>query len=122
MLSCYVAIAQAVSYKYLVVETIDGTVHFMEATGLSITFSDGNLVASDGTSITSGQLTKMYFSNESSVEELLAAALQGDITAYTPSGEKVGVYQSVSDLKASLKHGLFIMKDRKGNTAKITLR
>lgn len=115
-------VTQAASYKYLVVEKTDGTRHSMEASGLTLMFSEGNLVASDGTSIALTQLTKMYFSDVDAIEEILSSTLQGTFTVYTLSGEESGTFDGVNELNTRLPKGIYIIKDQQGNTAKIQIR
>lgn len=69
--------AHAGDYKYLAIETSDGTVRTVSVEQLKVTFSDGCLVASsaDGqTHVTLTDLKKMYFTND-------AATAIGTITA-----------------------------------------
>ncbi len=69
--------AAAGDYKYLAIETSDGTVRTVSVEQLKVTFSDGCLVASsaDGqTQVTLTDLKKMYFTND-------AATAIGTITA-----------------------------------------
>jgi hypothetical protein len=58
--------AHAGDYKYLAIETSDGTVRTVSVEQLKVTFSDGCLVASsaDGqTQVTLTDLKKMYFTD-----------------------------------------------------------
>ena len=59
--------AQADNFTYLTIEKTDGTAQSLTAVGLTISYSEGNLVATNGTesaTIALADVSRMYFSNE----------------------------------------------------------
>ena len=67
LLSLSALAMQGADFTYLTFQTEDGSEYSVVASGLSISFQDGNLVASDGTSLPLTNLRKMYFSNASDI-------------------------------------------------------
>ena len=58
---------QATEYNYLTIEKTDGTTQSMAALGLTITFSDDILTATNGTksaTIVLSEVSRMYFTEE----------------------------------------------------------
>ena len=113
---------QAAGYDYLVLEKTDGTTLSLTATGLTITFSDGNLVASDGTNIALTSLTKMYFSDTSGIRQMTVKGAQGTLQAFTVSGRQMGTFANLDEATGALPKGIYVIKDSSGNTHKIAVR
>jgi len=105
--------AQAENYAYLVIEQNDGTSLSMPAVGLNISYSDGNLVATNGTERATIQLTnvsRMYFSNEKTATAIEATAADwndAETEIYDLSGRRLPKGTKPA-------RGLYIFK--KGNT------
>lgn len=116
------AFARATDYKYLVLQQTDGTVIPLSADGLRLTFSDGNLVASDGTTVSLTSLSMMCFSEDATAIETISNG--NDVSAvdvYTVSGVLVGRYESISAAQQALRSGLYVMKNN-GGTQKIAVK
>ncbi len=64
----FVLSIQADDYSYLNVETTDGTVISLDASSLSMSFSNGYLMSGSKKVASLSDLTKMYFSNEKGSE------------------------------------------------------
>jgi len=110
--------AQAYDYPYLAFQTSDGTVSTVSVESLSITFSDGQLVAtsSDGSqTFTISDLTKMYFSTEgtTAIEDIATEKADGIGDIYDLTGRKVDTKE--------MKRGIYIIKTSNG-TRKVTIK
>ena len=118
--TCLLLSASATDYKFLTLETTDGSLVSLAATGLTLTFSDGNLVASDGTVVSLSSLAKMYFTETSGITTATSTS-NGAMKVYTLSGILVDTYTK-GQSPASLPKGIYIIKDHQGNTHKTTIR
>ncbi len=110
--------AQAYDYPYLAFQTSDGTVSTVSVESLSITFSDGQLVAtsSDGSqTFTISDLTKMYFSTEgtTAIKNIETEKADGIGDIYDLTGRKVDTKE--------MKRGIYIIKTSNG-TRKVTIK
>ena len=114
-------VVKADTYNYLILEKTDGSNVTLATNGLSMSFSDGNLVANDGTTIALTQLAKMYFSETSAIYDILKNEAQG-ISIYSIDGMLIGKYKSWKDASQRMIHGGYIIKDAKGNTTKIFVK
>ena len=98
---------QAVDYKYLNVTKTDGTSQSIDVSGgLTITFQNGDMVATNGTETSTFALTNlasMSFTESTDILTTLMNASSGQyVRLYNISGVYVGTYNA-SDLKATLK-------------------
>ena len=118
---CLMTVVKADTYNYLILEKTDGSNVTLATNGLSMSFSDGNLVANDGTTIALTQLAKMYFSETSAIYDILKNEAQG-ISIYSIDGMLIGKYKSWKDASQRMLHGGYIIKDAKGNTTKIFVK
>ena len=116
MILCGTMAAQAVDYQYLNIEKTDGTAQSLTAEGLEISYSNGNLIATNGTEQATFALTtlkRMYFSNDkttTAIETVEATAADwNDATTeiYDLSGRRLPQGKKPA-------RGLYIFK--KGNT------
>ena len=105
--------AQAYDYPYLVFQNTEGTTTVIAVESLSITISDGQLVATnaDGTqSFALTDLSKMYFSatdeTAEGIEGVNAATLDEVTDIYDLQGRKVADKQ--------MNSGIYVMKTKKG--------
>ena len=111
-------------FTYLTVEANDGTTTTMTANGLTLTFSDGQLYATNGTeswSLPLSGLSKMYFSNTDAISLPLSEIGEGEVDIYSTSGISMGKYQSIDEARKHLKKGVYVVKDG-SRTLKITIR
>ena len=109
--------AQAYDYPYLVFQNTEGTTTVIAVESLSITISDGQLVATnaDGTqSFALTDLSKMYFTQQADLTGISNAATQEDevVEVFTKGGIKLGKYLNINEAKSSLKPGLYILKSK----------
>jgi hypothetical protein len=94
--------ARAADYQYLVIAASDGTEQALTASGLTITFSDGKLVATSSSAtvatIALSDLASMYFSNtDTGIEDTAAPAAaqisvaDGILSITAPEGTKIRI-------------------------------
>ncbi len=114
--------ASAGDYKFLILEGNDGTTYSMNATGLTLTFSDGNLVSSDGTVIPLNSLVKMYFSEASGISTIPSTTSDNHVTVYSIAGILAGTYNDMTTAMSSLTKGLYIIKQKDGSIIKYTVK
>lgn len=116
-------LTQAADYNFLIIETNDGTAYSLTATGQTITFANGNLVSSDGTTIPLAALSKMYFSETSGVREINSTTIEdGTLTVYTTTGALVGRFDNATAAKNSLRKGMYVMKQQNGVSIKMAVK
>lgn len=120
---CFTVItASADDYKYLILESNDGTTHSMNAIGLTLTFSDGNLVSNDGTIVSLSSLVKMYFSETSGINMIPNVTHDNKVRVYTISGSLAGIYNETPSAMSELSKGLYIIKKSDGSIIKYTVK
>jgi len=113
---------RAQSFEYLTFEKADGTLVSIPAEGLTLTFADGNLVSSDGTTIPLSSLSKMFFTETSGIATVQANLPEGAVDVYTPSGIHVGTFGDTRDALNRLPKGFYVIRDTKGNILKTAVR
>lgn len=110
--------AQAADYQYLTIEKNDGTAHSLTAMGLSITYTDTQLTATNGSetaTFTLSEVSRMYFSNtkEATGIETTVAENGNSAEVYDLNGRRVTT--------GNLQKGVYIVKEN-GKTRKITVK
>ena len=103
----------AQTYDYLTFQTSDGALHSIKASGLVITFSDGQMKATAGSeslSLSLTELTKMYFSDTNGIDMAEIAGSKEPVSVYGTDGRLVGNYQDMDAARASLKRGAYVLK------------
>ena len=117
--------AQDYTYPYLVLTANDGTQTVLPVDGLRLTFANGEVVATTN----DGQLTfdlstlySMSFSETKAETGILhnVDVLQ-PVEVFTLSGVLRGFFDSLSEAKSALPHGIYIVK-QEGKTLKITVK
>lgn len=93
--------ANAGDYKFLTVQQTNGAEQSFTASGLTITFSSGNMVINENgtsTTVSLSGLSKMYFSDEATGIETLGKSLSSADNAviYDLQGRKVATSQSLN--------------------------
>lgn len=115
------AIAAGADGTALVFTTTDASVHSIDSRNLTISFKDGMMNASNGTqslTLPLASLTNMYFSDQSSVNEIVIPTDE-PIFATSISGIEYGEYPSIEAAKSHLPEGIYIVKTASGLTSKI---
>lgn len=111
--------ASADNYNYLTVQKQDGTEQSFTAQGLTITFANGNMVATqDGqtTTLALSELNKMFFSQEpTGIEDVSISEPAGEVSGavYDLSGRKVTSAPASSSTPSLLKKGIYIVNGKK---------
>ena len=118
--------AKAYDYPYLVFLNSEGTATFLAVESLSITINDGKLVATnaDGSQTFSlSDLSKMFFSKTTDITGINDIDNSGnqEVEVFTTGGVKLGKFESVTSAKASLKPGLYVIKNSQ-KTYKIAVK
>lgn len=118
--------ANADTYPYLSFETQDGTTRSVSVESLAITFSDGKLLASNGTDsyeISVASLSRMYFStdNLTGISTVKSGETSGNMEVYSLSGVRIGTFASAEALRSGVSAGVYIVKSN-GKTLKVTVR
>ena len=117
------------TYKYLVLTSASGEQTTVSTENLKITFVDGKLVATNdngSTELSVTSLSKMFFSESDGVSTAIntvSSKTQTDASCevYTLSGVRLGSYQSLSEARSRLAHGLYIVR-QSGKNIKITVK
>ncbi|MGM9865248.1 MAG: hypothetical protein ACI30P_03120 [Muribaculaceae bacterium] len=118
-----VSAAWAYEFPYLKFTHADGSEHVIKVEGLTITPTDGKLVATNGTetlTLESADLAKMAFASTNGVEDIAAAA-QGPVQVYSLSGCALKTYPGIEEAKAALAPGLYIVKQA-GKVVKLAVK
>ena len=110
----------AEDYTYLTLQTKDGTTYSLAVSGLSITFSNGYMVASDGTSLQLSSLSKMYFSTSSDIQQLKMESAEGNVLVF--NGVLLGTFPTLDRALSSLGKGLYVIKKSNGETNKVSVK
>ena len=112
--------AKAEDYGYLTFQMEDGTKTSINTESLVITFSDGKLIAQNGSSqqtLTLTDLGKMYFSTTSAEGATTAisnteADDDGEVEVFSLSGISKGTFDNLGKAKTLLRPGAYIVKGR----------
>lgn len=119
-----VTAASADNYSYLAFQTTDGSTRNIGVESLEMTFSDGKLIASNGTEsleISVADLTRMFFSSEATAIKDISLDADSPVKVYTVEGVCVGSYDNMANASANMGKGVYIVKGEK-TTHKITIR
>lgn len=119
-----VTAASADNYSYLAFQTADGSTRNIGVESLEMTFSDGKLIASNGTEsleISVADLTRMFFSSEATAIKDISLDADSPVKVYTVEGVCVESYDNMAGASANMGKGVYIVKGEK-TTHKITVR
>lgn len=108
-------VAHASTYPYLTFLSTDGTTTLISTTGLVIRFSDGKLIATNGTEtkeISVASLTRMSFSdnNATGLQESSLQKVDGQVEAFSIGGLNMGKFNSVQAFRQSAPAGIYVVK------------
>ena len=118
--------AKAYDYSYLTFEASDGSLVAVSVDGLTISVSDATLVVTpkgEDSSYTFvlSSLSKMYFTDDATALQPLAANSDLEVKAYTTDGILLGPYANAAAAKAALGKGVYVLKT-KSLTFKLSVR
>ena len=113
-------VSMAYDYPYMVFQTADGSTQAIETDGLTISFSNGQLVATNASgsqTFSLAQMSKMYFTadNVTSIQIVEQEALDIDEAA------EVYDLQGLKVTRQQMRQGIYILKSKKG-TRKIYIK
>ena len=115
--------ANAENYDFLTIQKMDGTAVSFNSTDLTITFADGNLIASQGGQQTTFELiklSKMFFSSTTDVQIFSTDAVEtGDV--FDLQGRRIASKIRLKDLQNQLPKGVYIVKNGQKNV-KMTVK
>ncbi len=119
-------VAHADSYPYLTFQKSDGTTVSMESASLVMTFSDGKLIASNGTDsqeLTVADLSKMYFSESGAtgIQDVDVSDADGEAEVFSLQGVSYGKFSTVQSFLNTAEPGVYIVKVN-GKSQKIMVR
>ena len=109
--------AQADNFTYLTIEKTDGTAQSLTAVGLNVSYSGGNLIATNGTesaTIALTEVSRMYFSNEQAATTGIST-VNTNTQQPTPNTLPDGIYNlqghRVAELsqRSTLRKGIYII-------------
>lgn len=126
LLAVQTASAELYDYPYVAFQTTDGIVKTISVSSLSLTVSDGVLIATsdDGAeSFTLSDLSKMYFTTEAAVTKVQNAESTdtSGVEVTSLAGVFYGTFPSVEAARQSLPAGMYIVKNSK-ETFKIAVK
>lgn len=107
--------AYADDYGYFIFQKADGTLVSLASESLSMTFSDGKLVATNGTescTLPLSELSKMFFSSADATGIDSAKATDGDnsLEVFSLQGVSLGSFVTLDAARKSLPSGVYIVK------------
>ena len=113
-------------YPYMVFETTDGSATLVDAESLTLTVSNGQLLATNGSgtkTFTLTQLSKMYFSKTATaISELHTANAdtENEVEVLTPAGVSLGTFDDAVTAMRSMRRGIYVVKS-KNTTYKVVV-
>lgn len=118
------SLAAHASYPYFVFVTTEGIEHGIPSTGLEISFDDDVMTARSGTDIielSTVAISSMRFSATMSGVSAGPASEDCALSAYTLQGVSIGTYSTLAEAIQNLETGIYILRDAKGSTLKLSV-
>lgn len=119
--------ANAENYSYLTFQSLDGSKISIGVESLTMTFSDGKLLVSNGTEsqeLPLEQLGCMFFSNENvntGISEVSAEKKSELVQVYTLSGGSLGTFSNLQQWYKTAKVGVYVVNNN-GKIQKIAVK
>ena len=114
--------ANASGYEYLTIQKSDGTMISLASSGLTITFENGNLIATQNgetTTLELNSLSKMFFAETTDIQMPSNALETGDV--FDLQGRRVASKVQLKNLQNQLPKGIYIVKNVQ-KTVKVTIK
>lgn len=105
--------ASAYELEYLKFMYADGREQAIKVDELVITPSDGKLIAANATEtliLEPADLTKMFFTNTNSIDDIAADAVHAPVQVYTLTGGMLKSYPCIETAKDDLAPGIYIVR------------
>ena len=116
--------ANASNYDYLTVQKSDGTAVSFPSSGLTITFSGGNMIVTQSgtpTTLPLSTLSKMFFGDRNVSSIQAATQEKASVEVFDLQGRRIAAQMRMADVNTQLPKGVYIVK--KGNTSvKVTVK
>lgn len=121
-----VAAAHAETYPYLTFQKVDGSMVSIGVESLTMTFSDGKLIASNGSEsqeLTVSDLSSMYFSSENTtgIKDIAISDADGEVEVFSIHGVSYGKYCNLQAFTSKATAGVYVVKGN-GKTQKIAVK
>ena len=122
-----VVAAHAETYPYLTFQKMDGSTVSIGVESLTMTFSDGKLIATNGSEsqeLTASDLASMYFSSENTtgVKDIgTADDARSEVEVFSLQGASYGKFSSLQAFKNKATAGVYVVKGN-GKTQKTAVR
>ncbi len=117
--------ADEYQYPYLVLQTSDGSSKALSVESLTLTVSDGQLIATNsaGTqTFTLSELSSMRFSESATaVTEIEVETAEETVEVFSLAGVAMGSYDNLQSAEQALPAGIYIVKSNQ-KTSKIALK
>ncbi len=114
-----IAAAHAEDYPYMMFQTNDGTILTMASASLTITFSEGNMMLSNGAeskTIALADLKKMCFASDpAGIKSTPENEMDEPVEVFTITGIFVGKYENVEKARTTLERGIYVVKSKNQN-------
>lgn len=113
----FFASSYAYDYPWLTFQSSDGTETPVSVEGLSMSVSNGSLIATnaDGSqTFELSKLSKMFFSSSTTGISQISGDTTQQVEVYTTAGISLGKFSDASQTYSSLRPGLYIIKTDKG--------
>ena len=114
--------ANASGSEYLTIQKSDGTMISLASSGLTITFENGNLIATQNgetTTLELNSLSKMFFAETTDIQMPSNALETGDV--FDLQGRRVASKVQLKNLQNQLPKGIYIVKNGQ-KTVKVTIK
>ena len=114
--------ANASGYESLTIQKSDGTMISLASSGLTITFENGNLIATQNgetTTLELNSLSKMFFAETTDIQMPSNALETGDV--FDLQGRRVASKVQLKSLQNQLPKGVYIVKNGQ-KTVKVTIK
>ena len=121
------AMSGSAEFNRMAFHALDGTVQEVGLTDLSITFANGEMIATskggESVRINVASLDFMEFAGDGAAIDAVAAAdkIAGAVTVYAPDGQLLGQYASAAEACTALPGGIYLFKTERGITSKIMI-
>ena len=121
-----VAVAYADTYPYLTFQKADGSMVSIGVESLTMTFSDGKLIAINGSEsqeLNVSDLSSMYFSSENAtgIKDIAISDADGEVEVFSIHGVSYGKYSSLQAFTSKATAGVYVVKGN-GKTQKIAVK
>lgn len=123
LLALGLSVSASAAYSTMMFQTSGGVRHYIDLSGLSISFADDNLTAanaSESISIPLADMASMEFSETTSgIDSLSADRNTLAVSVFLPSGTPCGDFSSLEEAKQKLDKGVYVIRYSDGFTLKL---